>query len=102
MRKYDILIHSPGYGERRCDSLAQLTIVVSKNQQTTVVSRIMEEEGPSLFNPLYLVQADMGMGEPHSLLAIYASAEMQTCDHDWYGGIFKLRILSSCRLFVKG
>ena len=37
---------------------------------------------PSLF-----VQADMGMGEPHSLLAMYASAEKQTCHHDLCGGI---------------
>ena len=34
--------------------------------------------------PSLLVQADMGMGEPHSQLAMYASAERQTCDHDWY------------------
>ena len=30
------------------------------------------------------LQGDMGMGEPHSLLAIYALAERQTCDHDRY------------------
>ena len=34
--------------------------------------------------PSRLLQGDMGMGEPHSLLAMYASAEKQTCDHDWY------------------
>ena len=33
--------------------------------------------------PPQLVQADMGMGEPHSLLAMYASAEKQICYHDW-------------------
>ena len=33
-----------------------------------------------------LVQADMGMREPHSLLAMYASAEKQASDHDWYWG----------------
>ena len=36
--------------------------------------------------PSLLVQGDMGMGEPHSLLAMYASAERQTGDHDWYWG----------------
>ena len=51
-----------------------------------------------------LLQGDMSMGEPHSLLAIYASAGRQTCDHDGYWGrnrqktntwwIFKLRQLS--------
>ena len=35
--------------------------------------------------PSLLVQADMGMRKPHSLLAIYVlAAEKQTCDHDWY------------------
>ena len=32
-----------------------------------------------------LLQGDMGMGEPHSLLATCASAENQICNHDWYG-----------------
>ena len=44
----------------------------------------MEVGKPSLFNGLYLVQGDMGMGEPHSLLAMYKSAERQTCDHARY------------------
>ena len=55
----------------------------------------------------------MGMGEPHSLLAMYASAaERQTCNYDWYWGrnhqkantwwIFKLWNFVSCHLFVKG
>ena len=62
--------------------------------------------------PSLLIQADMGMREPHSLLAMYASAvERQTCDHDWYLGrnrqkantwwIFKLWRLVSGHLFVK-
>ena len=34
--------------------------------------------------PSPLVQDDMGMREPHSLLAMYGSAEKQTCDHDYY------------------
>ena len=35
--------------------------------------------------PSLLLQGDMGMGEPHSLLAQYVSAaERQTYDHDWY------------------
>ena len=36
--------------------------------------------------PSPLVQADMGMGEPHSLLAMYALVEKQTGAHDWYWG----------------
>ena len=73
-RKYNTLVHSPGYGGRWCDSPAQSTIVVS---------RIMEREAVSL-QPSLLVQVDTGMGEPHSLLSMYASAERHTCDHDWY------------------
>ena len=53
------------------------------------------------------------MGEPLSLLAMYASAaERQTCDLNWYWWrngqkanmwwIFKLRKLDCCRLFIKG
>ena len=48
---------------------------------------------------------DMGMRELHSLLTMYALAERQTCDHDWYWWrnhqnvntwwIFKLRKLVS-------
>ena len=35
--------------------------------------------------PSQLVQADIGMRKPHSLLAMYASAvKRQTCNHDWY------------------
>ena len=45
----------------------------------------MEREAVSLSLPPSLsLQGDMGMGESHSLLAMYVSAEMQTFDHDWY------------------
>ena len=33
-----------------------------------------------------LLQGDMSMGGPHSLLAICGSAEKQTFHHDWYRG----------------
>ena len=72
--KYDTLIYSPGYGGRRCYSLV-IDDYGSKQELA---------EGPSLFNPLYLVQGDVSMGEIHSLWAMYVSAEKQTCDHDWY------------------
>ena len=36
------------------------------------------------FPPSLLLQRYLGMGDPHSLIAMYASAEKQTCDHDWY------------------
>ena len=103
-RKYYSLIHFLCYGGRRYGSPA------SKNQQTIVVSRIMEREAVSL-SPTLLLQADMGMGEPHSLLAMYGLTEKQTCDYDRYWErkrqkadtwIFKLRKLDSCRLFIKG
>ena len=29
-------------------------------------------------------RCELGMGEPHSLLAMYVSVEKQTLDHDWY------------------
>ena len=45
----------------------------------------MEREAVSLHLSL-LLQGDMGMGEPHSLLAMCASAEKQICDDDWYWG----------------
>ena len=89
----------------------RLTIVASKNQQTIVVSWMVEKEAISHL-PSLLLQSDMGRGEPHSLLAMYASAEKQTCDHDWFWErncqkantwwIFKLRKLVSCCLFIKG
>ena len=72
-RKYDTLIHSPGCGEGSCDSL-----VVSKNYRIVEVG-----EAVSLPSSLLLL-GDMSMGEPHSLLAIYASAERQICNHDGY------------------
>ena len=47
---------------------------------------MVEREALSL-SPSLLLQGDMGMGKPHSLLAMHASAtERQTCDHDWYRG----------------
>ena len=58
-------------------------MVASKNQQTIIVSRIMEREALSL-PPSLSLQYDMGLGEPHSLLAIYVSVEKQTIDHDGY------------------
>ena len=43
----------------------------------------MVEVGEAVSSPpSLLLQGDVGMGEPHSLLAIYASTERQTCDHD--------------------
>ena len=55
-------------------------IVVSKNYRIVEVG-----EAVSLPSSL-LLQGGMSVGEPHSLLAIYASAERQTCDHDGYLG----------------
>ena len=40
-----------------------------------------EKKGPLSLPPSLLLQGDMSMGEPHSLLAVYASAEKQICDH---------------------
>ena len=43
----------------------------------------MVEVGEAISPPLFLLlQGDVGMGEPHSQLAIYALAERQTCDQD--------------------
>ena len=65
-RKYETLIHIPGYGERRCDSLAISWLVVTKNS--------ISERAVSL-QPFLLAQGDMGMREPHSLLVMYVSVE---------------------------
>ena len=43
-------------------------------------------ERPSLLHPSLSLQAEIGMGGPHSLLAMYVSAEKQTLDHIWYQG----------------
>ena len=43
-------------------------------------------ERPSLLHPSLSLQAEIGMGGPHSLLAMYESAEKQTPDHIWYRG----------------
>ena len=67
MRKYDTLIHSLGYGERRYNVLgSQPTIVGIRNSD----SRKAVSLQPSLF-----VQGDIGMVEPHSLLTMCVSAE---------------------------
>ena len=44
-----------------------------------------QRERPSLSLPPSLsLQGKIGMGETHSLLAMYVSEERQTCNHDWY------------------
>ena len=58
----------------------QRTIVVSKNYRIVEVGEAVSP--PSSL----LLQGDMDMGEPHSLLAMYVSAEKQTFDHDGYWG----------------
>ena len=80
-RKYDTLIHFPGYGRRELRlSGRQRTIVVSKNYRIV-------EVGEAVYPSSSLsLQGDMGMGEPHSLLAMYVSAEKQTFDHDGHWG----------------
>ena len=104
-RKYDTFIHSPGCREGSCNSSLQRTIVVSKNYRIV-------EVGEAVSLPPSIKKGDMGRGEPHSLLAMYASTEKPICDHDWYWGrnrqkaytwrIFKLQKLVTCRLFIKG
>ena len=42
------------------------------------------KRGRFSLHPSLLIQGDMGMGRPHSLLNVYASAERQTCDYDGY------------------
>ena len=76
-RKYDTLIHLLSYG------WGGATLGPSA---TVVVSRLMEREAVSLPPPFLWLQGDIGVGEPHYLLAMYVSAEKQTFDHDWYRG----------------
>ena len=76
-RKYDTLIHSPSYGE---GGATRRPLADYSSKQNSGSRRAVS------LQPSLLVQADIGMGEPHSLLAMYASAEKQTCDHDWYWG----------------
>ena len=58
-RKYDTLIHSPGYGGKE----VRLTGLADYSSKQELV---MEREAVSL-QPSPLVQADMGMRKPHSL-----------------------------------
>ena len=44
------------------------------------------ERGCLSLLPSLLLQGEIGMEGPHSLLAMYVSAEMQTLDHIWYRG----------------
>ena len=47
----------------------------------------MEREAVSLsLSPSLSLQGDMGVREPHSLLAMYVSAEKQIFEHDWFQG----------------
>ena len=76
-RKYDTLIHSLGYGRRRCDSLS-ISDYSSKQNNS--------QRGRLFLQPSLLLQGDMGMGGLHSLFAMCASAEKQICDYDWCQG----------------
>ena len=74
MTKYDTLIHFLGMGDEVWHAGFRTTIVVS---------RIGRRRGRLSFLPSLLLQGNMGMGEPHSLLAMYASvAKREICDHD--------------------
>ena len=66
-RKYDTLIHSLGYEEMRYDALVS---------QPTIVGIRNNDNGKAVsLQPSLLVQGDMGMVNPHCLLAMYASVE---------------------------
>ena len=79
-RKYDTLIHSPGCGGRR-----PAADYSGKQESADYSSKQNSGSGRAVsIQPSLLIQSDMGMGELHSLLAMYASVEKQTCDHDWY------------------
>ena len=67
-RKYDTLIHLDNYG----------------NKQESADDS--SGRGCLPLPPSLSLQGDMGVGEPHSLLAMYVSAEKQTLDHIWYRG----------------
>ena len=57
-------------------------------QRTIVACKQNNESGerPPLLRPSLSLQAEIGIGGPHSLLAIYVSVEKQTLDHIWYRG----------------
>ena len=81
-RKYDTLIHSPGCGGRRCGSLADYSTkqesadYSTKQESADYSSKQNSGSGRAIsLQPSLLVQVDMGMRKPHSLLAMYASAE---------------------------
>ena len=52
-------------------------MVASKNQRLIVISRIGSGRDHLSLPPSLSLQGDMGMGRPHSLLAIFVSAERQ-------------------------
>ena len=59
----------------------QRTIIAGKNQWTIVTSknyRIVEVRETISPSPTLSLQGDVGMGGPHSLLAMYVSVERQT------------------------
>ena len=68
-RKYDTLIHSLGYGERK--QHVESLVDYSNNQERNIVV----VETPFLFNSPLLALGDMVMRDSHSLLTMYASAE---------------------------
>ena len=53
-------------------------------RMTIVENRIGSWRGRLSVPPSLSLQGDMGMGKPHSILAMYVSAEKQIGDHDWY------------------
>ena len=109
-RKYDTLINFWVVGESGaiCRSSADYR---RKQESADYSSKQNCGKGKAVsLQPSLLEQADIGMKKPHSLLAMYASAVKQTCDHDWGRTLekvdtwkfFKLRKQSSCRLVVEG
>ena len=80
----DTLIHSPGCGE---GGVARRTADDYDSKQESADDSSKQNNGKRgrlSLPPSLLLQGDMGMEEPHSLLAMYVSAEKQTSDHDWY------------------
>ena len=63
-------------------------MVAGRNQWTIVVSWIDRGRGCLSLSlpPSQLLQGEIGMEGPHSLLAMCASVEKQTLDHIWYRG----------------